>query len=72
MGEVPVDNTGCYVKYTFPNDFVLPSNALKGGYQGSGMMEKSGNQAGVDYSTLNIGATGEVIIDNQASLNTAG
>jgi hypothetical protein len=39
MGSIPVDATGCWVKYTFPNDFVLPSDPLFL-YQGKGMMGK--------------------------------
>jgi len=26
MGVVPIDNTGCYVKYTFPKDMPLTSD----------------------------------------------
>jgi hypothetical protein len=28
MGKVPIDATECYVKYTFPDDFVLPVEPL--------------------------------------------
>ena len=28
MDVVPIDNTDCYVKYTFPNDIQLPSTPL--------------------------------------------
>ena len=64
MGKIPVDNTGCYVKYTFPNDFVLPGTALAA-YQGSGMMATAGQPPGQEYATLNVGS--EVFIGNQAS-----
>jgi hypothetical protein len=29
MGKVPIDATECYVKYTFPDDFVLPAEPLQ-------------------------------------------
>jgi hypothetical protein len=69
MGKIPVDNTGCYVKYTFPNDFVLGSTALAA-YQGSGMMATAGKPAAVTYATLNVGS--EVFIGNQASNDANG
>lgn len=69
MGKVPIDNTGCYVKYTFPNDFVLPDSALRA-YQGADMMATGNNPVGVVYSTLNVGS--EVFIGNQASANPDG
>ena len=28
MDQVPIDNTGCYVKYSYPNDMRLPSDPL--------------------------------------------
>jgi hypothetical protein len=28
MGPIPIDTSGCYVKYTFPNDIPLPANGL--------------------------------------------
>lgn len=28
MGDLPIDNTGCFVKVTFPKDMPLPSAAL--------------------------------------------
>lgn len=34
MVDVPVDNQGCYVKYTFPQDIALPDAKLTG-YQSS-------------------------------------
>ena len=64
MGKIPVDTTGCYVKYTFPNDFVLTGSALAA-YQGSGMMLSALQPPGVEYATLNVGS--EVFIGNQAS-----
>jgi hypothetical protein len=48
MGAVPVDDKGCFVKYTFPSDMPLPSTALAGGYlsskeKGEQMMYSSAN-----------------------------
>lgn len=61
MGAVPVDDTGCYVKYTFPNDFVLPATALRS-YQGSGIMATANKPPAEEYATLNVGS--EVFIGN--------
>jgi hypothetical protein len=30
MDQIPIDNTGCYVKYSYPNDMRLPSDPLQG------------------------------------------
>jgi hypothetical protein len=32
MAQIPIDTTGCYVKYTFPNDLPLKSTGYQ--YQG--------------------------------------
>jgi hypothetical protein len=34
MGPIPIDNQGCYVNYSFPNDMRLPAGALQS-YQSS-------------------------------------
>ena len=62
MGKLPVDATGCWVKYTFPDDFVLPSDPLFL-YQGSGMMGKSNPSA---LATLTPGS--DVYFSHQASV----
>jgi len=58
MGDVPIDNKGCFVKYTFPNDMPLPTGILNGGYQsidtpGKQMMLSSTNginlKNGIEY-----------------------
>ena len=43
MGVVPIDNTGCYVKYTFPKDMPLTSEVY--GYLGYDMMAKDDGEA---------------------------
>ena len=48
MGVIPVDDRGCFVKYTFPFDMPLPESALSGGYlssrdSGEQMMLSSAN-----------------------------
>lgn len=63
MGPIPIDNLGCYVKYTFPNDMPLPAGVL-GGYQSSAL---GGYQ--MMYSStngINLKRDIEYFIDQQA------
>lgn len=67
MGVIPVDDRGCYVKYTFPLDMPLPTTALSGGYLsskdvGEQMMLSSANG-------INLQPNVEYFIRNQASKN---
>ena len=32
MGDIPIDNLGCFTKFTFPSDMPLPSTPLRAGY----------------------------------------
>lgn len=69
MESIPIDNTGCWVEYTFPNDFVLPADPLKA-YQGSGMMAAANMPAGQTYATLTPGT--QVYYANQGSVTSSG
>lgn len=60
MGKVPIDTSGCYVKYTFPNDIPLPEEPLI--YLGYDMMANSRGS-----SNLNIDS--EVFIGQQSLRN---
>lgn len=57
MGVVPIDNTGCYVKYTFPPDMPLTSEVYI--YQGYDMMTK-------DDGSVDLRPKLEYWIQNQA------
>lgn len=56
MGLIPIDDTGCFVKYTFPNDIQLPTTTLT--YQGYDMMQN-------DRGSSNLNVKNEVFITNQ-------
>lgn len=52
MGYVPIDNTGCFVKYSFPND--LPLRSAQYQYQGlDPMMGTSSQSAGISNYQVN-------------------
>lgn len=60
MGLIPVDNLGCYVKYSFPDDFKLTSAVMT--YQGYDMMTTSTGNS-------NLALNQDVFIKNQAREN---
>jgi len=57
MDTIPIDDTGCFVKYTFPNDMAMVS--LPYTYQGYDMMSKPGGSS-------NLILKDQVFINNQA------
>jgi hypothetical protein len=72
MGAIPIDlnnGEGCWVQYTFPNDFVLPATPLTA-YQGRGMMAAPGMAAGQEYAGLS--PKTQVLLGNQASADANG
>jgi len=79
MDLIPIDDTGCFVKYTFPDDIPLPSTSLQGGYQsdqaaGYKMMYSSTNginlKRDIEYFIRNQGfSNGNYIILRGCSLS---
>jgi len=57
MGTIPIESSGCWLKVTFPDDFVNTANVMT--YQGYDMMLTS-------RGTDNLNVNSEVFIKNQA------
>ena len=57
MAEIPMSNTGCYVKYTFPNDLPLKSSGYQ--YQGLDSMMQAATGTNLIQKT-------NVFIEHQA------